>query len=47
MSDELEREAIALWRSVPKWAVTGQMRRFFERLADRLGWEHFKGEMAK
>jgi hypothetical protein len=44
-NDELEREAIALYRSIPKWARTAAMRDFMRRLAARLGWENLIGEL--
>jgi rubrerythrin len=44
-NEELEREAIAFYRNVPKFARTPALRAFLRRLADHLGWENIKGEL--
>jgi hypothetical protein len=44
-NEELEREAIAFYRSIPTWARSKAMRDFMRRLAEHLGWEKMKGEI--
>lgn len=40
---ELEREAIAVVKGIPKWAMKPEMRDFLRRLADHFGWNNLKG----
>lgn len=42
-SETLEREAIALYNSIPTWARSAAMRDFMRRLAAFLNWQHMKG----
>jgi rubrerythrin len=44
-NEELEREAIAFYRSIPKYARTASLRGFLRRLAEHLGWDQLKGEL--
>lgn len=39
----LEQEAIVLYRKIPKLFVSYEMKKFFTRLADALGWDQLKG----
>lgn len=41
-NDELEREAIALYNSIPRVFRNAAMRDFLRRLADHLGWKKIK-----
>lgn len=40
---ELEREAIAFYRGIPKWVRNDATRDFLRRIADHLGWDQLKG----
>lgn len=44
-SAQLEREAVALYRSIPTWARSASMRDFLRRLAAHLNWQQLTEEL--